>query len=177
MIDWVTEHPYQTVVHIANGVILCTPAAITAPIFSTLGFSALGPASGMSTVLPYPEVPLKVPSELISYRFGSKRSHELFRLRSSQWCLCYNPERCNGWLRCRHRCWSSAGGGCGVFGGCLGLGMEGGKYHPILKYIVLSAESLIEDCCLLSIAQDHMLERIISALPMYSLALAVSPSH
>jgi hypothetical protein len=49
MIDWVVEHPYQTVIHITNGVILCTPAAITAPIFSTLGFSAVGPASGMST--------------------------------------------------------------------------------------------------------------------------------
>jgi hypothetical protein len=58
MIDWVTEHPYQTVVHIANGVILCTPAAITAPIFSTLGFSALGPASGMSTALLCLDIPI-----------------------------------------------------------------------------------------------------------------------
>jgi hypothetical protein len=43
---WVTNHPYQTAMHIANGVILCTPAAVTVPIFSALGFSAAGPAAG-----------------------------------------------------------------------------------------------------------------------------------
>jgi hypothetical protein len=46
MRDWVTEHPYQTAMHVANGVILCTPAAVTVPIFSALGFSTVGPAAG-----------------------------------------------------------------------------------------------------------------------------------
>jgi hypothetical protein len=44
--EWVTEHPYQTAMHVANGVILCTPAAVTVPIFSALGFTAAGPAAG-----------------------------------------------------------------------------------------------------------------------------------
>jgi hypothetical protein len=145
VIDWVTEHPFQTVVHIANGVILCTPAAITAPIFSALGFSALGPASGVLTTH------LTVPSDLTSSRFSSKRSHELFRLCSGQWCIRYNPERCYGWLWCGYCCWSSAGRGRSVFGCCLGLGMEDGEHDPILRYIMLLTEPSIEDCCLLSI--------------------------
>jgi hypothetical protein len=44
--DWVTEHPYQTAMHVANGVIVCTPAAVTVPIFTALGFTAAGPAAG-----------------------------------------------------------------------------------------------------------------------------------
>jgi len=45
---WVAVHPYQTALHVVNGVILLTPAAVTAPIFSALGFTASGPAAGMS---------------------------------------------------------------------------------------------------------------------------------
>lgn len=56
---WVTDHPYQTAMHVANGVILCTPAAVTVPIFSALGFSAVGPAAGNAparfTALAYEE--------------------------------------------------------------------------------------------------------------------------
>jgi hypothetical protein len=47
---WVTDHPYQTAMHVANGVILCTPAAITVPVFSALGFSAAGPAAGIDPI-------------------------------------------------------------------------------------------------------------------------------
>lgn len=50
---WITDHPYQTAMHVANGVILCTPAAITVPVFSALGFSTVGPAAGKQhTLLP-----------------------------------------------------------------------------------------------------------------------------
>ena len=45
---WVAVHPYQTALHAVNGVILLTPAAVTVPIFSALGFTASGPAAGMS---------------------------------------------------------------------------------------------------------------------------------
>ena len=44
---WVAVHPYQTALHAVNGVILLTPAAVTVPIFSALGFTASGPAAGM----------------------------------------------------------------------------------------------------------------------------------
>jgi hypothetical protein len=43
---WITEHPYQSAFHAFNGIILCTPAAVTVPIFSALGFGAAGPYTG-----------------------------------------------------------------------------------------------------------------------------------
>jgi hypothetical protein len=46
MRDWITEHPYQAAMHAANAVIVYTPAAVTVPIFSALGFSTIGPAAG-----------------------------------------------------------------------------------------------------------------------------------
>jgi hypothetical protein len=44
--NWVAEHPYQTAMHVANGVILCTPAAVTVPLFSAIGMTTQGPAAG-----------------------------------------------------------------------------------------------------------------------------------
>jgi hypothetical protein len=44
--DWVAEHPYQTFMHVVNGVILCTPAAVTVPLFSAIGMTTQGPATG-----------------------------------------------------------------------------------------------------------------------------------
>jgi len=44
--DWIVEHPYQTMLHIVNGVILVTPAAATVPVFNMLGFTVLGPGGG-----------------------------------------------------------------------------------------------------------------------------------
>jgi hypothetical protein len=46
ILDWIAAHPYQTAFHVANGVILATPAAATVPIFSAMGFSATGPVAG-----------------------------------------------------------------------------------------------------------------------------------
>jgi hypothetical protein len=46
VLEWMAEHPYQTVAHLVNGVVLLTPAAATVPIFSALGFSAAGPIAG-----------------------------------------------------------------------------------------------------------------------------------
>lgn len=48
--NWVTEHPYQTALHVGNAVVLCTPAAATVPFFSALGFSSAGPTAGESPV-------------------------------------------------------------------------------------------------------------------------------
>ncbi|KAF2821362.1 hypothetical protein CC86DRAFT_459030 [Ophiobolus disseminans] len=45
VLDWIAQHPYQTAFHVVNGVVLFTPAAITVPFFSALGFSAVGPAA------------------------------------------------------------------------------------------------------------------------------------
>lgn len=44
--DWITEHPYQSVLYTFNSVVLVTPAAATVPVFYMLGFTALGPGGG-----------------------------------------------------------------------------------------------------------------------------------
>ena len=46
LIDWISAHPYQTFLHVVNGVVLLTPAAATIPFFSALGLSAGGPVAG-----------------------------------------------------------------------------------------------------------------------------------
>ncbi|CAA9963312.1 hypothetical protein PTMSG1_06680 [Pyrenophora teres f. maculata] len=55
LLDWITAHPYQTVFHVVNGVILLTPAAATVPFFSALGLSAGGPVAGSTaaTIMSY----------------------------------------------------------------------------------------------------------------------------
>ncbi|KZM18976.1 uncharacterized protein EKO05_0011304 [Ascochyta rabiei] len=55
VLDWIAGHPYQTVFQIVNGVIICTPAAATIPVFAALGFSAGGPlpGSGAAAVMSY----------------------------------------------------------------------------------------------------------------------------
>ncbi|KAJ9666695.1 hypothetical protein H2201_003099 [Coniosporium apollinis] len=52
---YVKEHPYQTAFHIVNGVIYFTPATLTYPVLSLLGFTSHGPraasvASGIMSV-------------------------------------------------------------------------------------------------------------------------------
>lgn len=47
IIAWIAEHPYQTIFHVLNGVVLFTPAAATVPILNALGFSASGPVAGI----------------------------------------------------------------------------------------------------------------------------------
>jgi hypothetical protein len=49
LLDWIAAHPYQTVFHVVNGVVLLTPAAATVPFFSALGLSAGGPVGGTSS--------------------------------------------------------------------------------------------------------------------------------
>lgn len=46
VLNWISEHPYQTAFHVVNGVIMFTPAAATVPILNMLGFSAAGPTAG-----------------------------------------------------------------------------------------------------------------------------------
>jgi len=48
---WITAHPYQTALHVANGVVLVTPAATTVPILAGLGFTSVGPAAGTVPIL------------------------------------------------------------------------------------------------------------------------------
>ncbi|KAF2714710.1 hypothetical protein K504DRAFT_395321 [Pleomassaria siparia CBS 279.74] len=44
--EWIAAHPYQTALHVVNGVVMFTPAAAMVPILNTLGFTSLGPAAG-----------------------------------------------------------------------------------------------------------------------------------
>jgi hypothetical protein len=44
--EWITAHPYQTALHVVNGVVFFTPAAATVPILASLGFTSAGPAAG-----------------------------------------------------------------------------------------------------------------------------------
>lgn len=58
---WITAHPYQTALHVVNGVVLFTPAAATVPILAGLGFTSVGPAAG--TVL----IPNPLPASTVHY--------------------------------------------------------------------------------------------------------------
>jgi hypothetical protein len=60
ILDWITEHPYQTAFHVINGVVLCTPAALTVPFFGALGFGSAGPAASMF-FMPSPPSVIRVP--------------------------------------------------------------------------------------------------------------------
>jgi hypothetical protein len=50
VLDWIKEHPHQTVFHVVSGVVFFAPGVITTPIttplLSWLGFSASGPVAG-----------------------------------------------------------------------------------------------------------------------------------
>jgi hypothetical protein len=52
VLDWIAAHPYQTAFHVANGVILCTPAAATVPVLSAMGFGPAGPVAGKFLLAP-----------------------------------------------------------------------------------------------------------------------------
>lgn len=43
---WMREHPGQTVFHIANGILIFTPAALTGPLLASMGWGAAGPTAG-----------------------------------------------------------------------------------------------------------------------------------
>ncbi|KFY10689.1 hypothetical protein V492_04902 [Pseudogymnoascus sp. VKM F-4246] len=44
--EWMKEHPGQTVLYIANGVLVFTPASLTGPLLASMGWGAGGPISG-----------------------------------------------------------------------------------------------------------------------------------
>lgn len=49
VLDWIAAHPYQTAFQVANGIIICTPAAATVPVLAALGFGASGPTAGKTS--------------------------------------------------------------------------------------------------------------------------------
>ena len=51
LLDWIAAHPYQTLFHVVNGVVILTPAAATIPIFGALGLSAGGPVAGTLSIV------------------------------------------------------------------------------------------------------------------------------
>jgi hypothetical protein len=89
---WVTDHLYQTAVHVANGVILCTLAANTVPVFSALGFSAAGPAASIDPIYFDKARRLTLP------RNRSKWCHGLLWLSARWWNICDCAKRSYRWL-------------------------------------------------------------------------------
>ena len=46
VLEWITAHPGQTAPLIVNGMVVFSPAAITIPLLSTIGFGWQGPVAG-----------------------------------------------------------------------------------------------------------------------------------
>jgi hypothetical protein len=46
VLRWITAHPGQSALLVANGVLIFTPAALTGPLLATMGFGASGPVAG-----------------------------------------------------------------------------------------------------------------------------------
>lgn len=46
VLDWMKEHPHQTVFHVVSGVVFFAPGVIATPLLGWLGFSASGPVAG-----------------------------------------------------------------------------------------------------------------------------------
>jgi len=47
---WIKDHPYDTLVHIFNGVAFFHPALLTLPALTILGVKVGGPVSGKPTI-------------------------------------------------------------------------------------------------------------------------------
>jgi hypothetical protein len=43
VLRWIIVHPGQSVLLVANGVLIFTPAALIGPLLATMGFGASGP--------------------------------------------------------------------------------------------------------------------------------------
>jgi hypothetical protein len=50
---WITEHPYQTIFHVANGIVFFYPGLVTGPVLWTLGWTSTGPRGGKQPTLPH----------------------------------------------------------------------------------------------------------------------------
>jgi hypothetical protein len=46
VLEWITAHPGQSALLVANGFLIFTPAALTGPLLATMGFGASGPIAG-----------------------------------------------------------------------------------------------------------------------------------
>jgi hypothetical protein len=46
VLEWIKAHPGQTALIVVNGAIIFSPAALTVPLLSTMGFGAQGPIAG-----------------------------------------------------------------------------------------------------------------------------------
>lgn len=44
--DWMRAHPGQAVFYIVNGFLVFTPAALTGPLLTSMGWGASGPVAG-----------------------------------------------------------------------------------------------------------------------------------
>lgn len=43
---WIAANPRQSALLLTNGALIFTPAVVTAPLLSTMGFAATGPVAG-----------------------------------------------------------------------------------------------------------------------------------
>lgn len=50
LLDYIKDNPGQTFFYVANGAIFFSPALVTGPLLSLLGFTALGPRLGKQDV-------------------------------------------------------------------------------------------------------------------------------
>jgi hypothetical protein len=171
VLTWITDHPYQSAFHAFNGVILCTPAAITVPIFSALGFSAAGPAAGT----PIFQFPLSssficcslIEYLLIFYRNGRKRVDELLWRCASHFALRNCSKREYGRLWCQSGRWWGSDRGCGFLNSRLGVGMVVYKRDADLIYepdTQCKAFSQVSWLALVDDGKSHDVER--SDIPM-----------
>lgn len=52
VLTWIAANPGQSALLVTNGILIFTPAALTAPLLATMGFGATGPVAGEFSVLP-----------------------------------------------------------------------------------------------------------------------------
>lgn len=46
VLAWIAANPGQSAFLVTNGILIFTPAALTAPLLATMGFGAAGPVAG-----------------------------------------------------------------------------------------------------------------------------------
>jgi hypothetical protein len=156
VLDWITEHPYQTFMHVANGIIICTPAVVTVPIFSALRFGAVGPGAGK---------PLRVHPIAFTLLFclllvlllsflsnASEFDDGVPWCRTGQWALHNVAKRGHEWIRSQYRRRCSSSRGCGVFHGCLGIGMARKQWDSDLR---IQQASCMMECTYLPFIDYH----------------------
>jgi hypothetical protein len=145
VLDWISAHPYQTAFHVANGVIMCTPAAATVPFLSALGYGATGPIAGMFGAQHFARWQSNTSSDTTS-RIGSGFNTVFLLLRACWGPFCNGSECSHGRLWCELCCWRSSGGSSAVINHSVASGAKfDGRLncHPCIKAQIRSARVIM----------------------------------